>query len=188
MNKNVFSKNFQDIKQAVLNNDTEQTEKLLKKYGLSNSGFKAVILKYWDDYLFLLSSVCGAAYYKRLDEKTAKVVYDYVTSAVEARKFLKVINQNLRLKPSEQSETAPGEIIESLHDVNSRKDIQEKVEGLNQGELKSLVSHIVSKPDLKISYELVRSIMRAILSNNSIDPESLIFLIIPLSRTTAYTS
>lgn len=188
MNGDIFSKNFQDIKQAVFDNDTEQTEKLLKKYGLSNSRFKAVISIHWDEYLYLLSSVCGAAYYKRLDEKTAKMVYDYAASAIQARKFLKIIGQTFRLKPSGQSETAPREIIESLHNVSSRKDIQEKVEGLNQGELKSLVSHIVSKPDLKVSYELVRSIMRAILSNNSINPETLIFLIIPLSRTTEYSS
>ena len=188
MKKFPLPKNFEPIFEAVSNNDTKQIEILLKKYGLSNSQFKAVEIKYQGEYTFLLSSVSIAAHDGKLDKKTVKIVFDYATSAIEARKFLKVIDQTLRLKPSEQSETAPGEIIESLHDVNSRKNIQKRIEKLSQGELKSLVSHIVSKPDLKVSYELMRSIMRAILSNNSFGHGTLIFLIIPLSRTTAYSS
>ncbi len=178
---------FKPIYKAVSNNDTKQIEKLLKEYDLSNSQFKAVKIEHQDEYTFLLSSV-SALGLEKLKTKTTKLVFDYATSAIEARKFLKVIDQTIRLKPSEQSEKAPGEIIESLHDVNSRKDIQKRIEKLSQGELKSLVSHIVSKPDLKVSYELMRSIMRAILYNNSINYETLIFPIIPLSRTTAYTS
>ena len=188
MIKNVFSTYFQNIKKAIYDNDTEQIEKRLKKYGLSNSQFKAVKIEHQDEYLFLLASVCGATRDKKLDERTAKMVYDYVVSAVEARRFLETVNRVLCPEPSEQSETAPGEIVKSLQNVSSRKDIQEKVEGLNQGELKSLVSHIVSNPNLKVSYELIRSIMRAILAKNLINYETLNFLIIPLSRTTSYTS
>ena len=188
MKKFPLPKKFEPIYEAVSNNDTKQIEILLKKYGLSNSQFKAVEIKYQGEYTFFLFFLSVAAHDGKLDKKTAEIVFDYATSAIEARKFLKVIDQTLRLEPSEQSETAPGEIIESLHDVNSRKDIQKRIEKLSQGELKSLVSHIVSKPDLKVSYELMRSIMRAILYNNSINYETLIFPIIPLSRTTAYTS
>lgn len=187
MKKFPLPKNFEPIFEAVSNNDTKQIEILLKKYGLSNSQFKAVEIKYWDGYAFLLSSV-SALGPEKLEAKTTKLVFDYATSAIEARRFLNVIDQTIRLKPSEQSETAPGEVIESLHNVSPRKDIQKKIEELSQGKLKSLVSHIVSKPDLKVSYELMRSIMRAILANNSINHETLIFLIISLSRTTAYTS
>ena len=188
MKKFPLPKNFEPINEAVFNNDTKQIEKRLKKYGLSNSQFKAVKTEHRDEYTFLLASVGGAAHFKKLDKKTAKMVYDYATSAVEARKFLKAIDRILCSEPSEQSETAPSEIIESLHNVSSRKDIQEKIEELSQGELKSLISHIVSKPDLKVSYELIRSIMRAILSNNSINHETLNIFIIPLSRTNAYSS
>ena len=188
MKKFPLPKRFEPIDEAVSNNDTKQIEILLRKYGLSNSQFKAVEIKYLDRYTFLLSSVSVAAHDGKLDKKTAKIVFDYATSAIEARRFLNVIDQTIRLKPSEQSETAPREVIESLHNVRSRKDIQKKIEKLSQGKLKSLVSHIVSKPDLKVSYELIRSIMRAILSNNSINHETLFFLIIPLSRTTAYSS
>lgn len=179
--------NFESIYEVVSQNNTKQIEKFLKKYGLSNSQFKAVKTEYVNECIFLLASIAGLDS-KKLEAKTTKLVFDYVTSAIEARRFLKRINQVLCPEPSEQSETAPGEIIESLHVVNSREDIQKKIEKLSQGELKSLVSHIVSKPDLKVSYELMRSIMRAILSNNSIYYGTLIFLIIPLFRTTAYTS
>lgn len=188
MKKFPLPKNFEPINEAVFNNDTKQIEKRLKKYGLSNSQFKAVKTEHRDEYTFLLASVGGAAHFKKLDKKTAKMVYDYVVSAIEARRFLETVNRVLCPEPSEQSETAPGEIVKSLQNVSSRKDIQEKVEGLNQGELKSLVSHIVSNPNLKVSYELIRSIMRAILAKNLINYETLNFLIIPLSRTTSYTS
>lgn len=187
MKKFPIPKNFKPIDEALSQDNTEQIEKFLKKYGLSDSQFKAVKKEYVNEYTFLLASIAGLNS-KKLRAKTIKLVFDYATSAIEARKFLEGINRALCPKPSEQSETAPGEIIESLHDVNSHKDIQKKIEKLSQGELKSLVSHIVSKPDLKVSYELMRSIMRAILSNNSFGHGTLIFLIIPLSRTTAYSS
>jgi hypothetical protein len=135
-----------------------------------------------------LSSVCGAAHEKKLDEGTAKIIYDYVASAIEARRFIETINRGLCPEPSEQSETAPGEIIESLHDVNSRKDIQKKIEKLNRGELKNLISNITSNPNLKVSYELIRSIMRAILANKLLPYTTLNVLIFGCSRTTAYLS
>ena len=185
MSENVFSNYFQNIKKPVFNNDTEQIERLLKKYGLSNSRFKAVNSTYWDEYTFLLSSVCGAAHSKELDEETAKIIYDYVASAIEVRKFLETIDRILCSEPSEQPETAPGEIIESLHDVGSRKDIQEKIEELNREELENLISNITSNPNLKVSHELIRSIMRAILANKLLPYVTLNVLIFKCTRTTA---
>jgi hypothetical protein len=186
--KNVFSTYFQNIKEAIYDNDTKQTEKLLKDCGLSNSRFKAVESAYWSEYMFLLTSVCGAAHDKKLDERTAKIVYDYVASAIEARKFLTLVDKTILLKPSEHPRTAPREIIESLHNVNSRKDIQKKIEELNREELENLISNITSNPNLKISYELIRSIMRAILANKLFSYITLNALIFECTRTTAYTS
>ena len=156
---------------AIVADNVNRLEELLKNIGLSDSNFKKKSISF-DNFSRLQYTIVMVSKLKQSEsghETTLETFFDFVASAVDKRMFLKSVGEIV--SKDETGEKLPEEIRIVLKGSDRKSRISKQIEDLSRGQLVTLIRYLTA--DKKkylaiIDYERFRAVIRAIQNTNLI--------------------
>jgi hypothetical protein len=156
---------------AIVADNVNRLEELLKKIGLSDSNFmeKSISIDNLSRLQYTIVMVSQLDQSKSGHETTLETFFDFVASAVDKRKFLKRVGEIV--SKDETGGKLPEEIRIVLKESDLESKIAKQIEGLSRGQLVTLIRRLTAdkKNNLAIiDYKRFRAVIRAIQNTNLI--------------------
>ena len=160
-----------NLYEAIVADNTNRLEELLKNIGLSNSNFRKKSIKS-NDFSRLYHTM---AMMPQLDQSksghkaTLKIFFDFMASTIDKRRFLERVGKIV--SKDETGQKLPEEIRIVLRESDQESKISKQIQNLSYGQLVTLIRYLSSDEENNlaiIDYERFKAIIRAIRNTNLI--------------------